>query len=183
MKKAVIFLANGFEDIEALATVDILRRGGVDVTIAGVTGEIVTSSHNLKVVADKLADDIKAADYDAVICPGGMPGATNLRDSQKVLDTIKEAYNAGKIVAAICAAPMVLEKAEILKDKDFTMYPGMENYAPSGKYHGNTYVVKDGTVITGAGPAATFDYAFEILANLQGKEIANQVAQGMLIVR
>lgn len=183
MKKAVIFLANGFEDIEALATVDILRRGGVDVTIAGVTGEIVTSSHNLKVVADKLADDIKAADYDAVICPGGMPGATNLRDSQKVLDTIKEAYNAGKIVAAICAAPMVLEKAGVLQGKNFTMYPGMENYAPSGNYKNNVYVVQDGSVITGAGPAATFEFALTLVSNLQGKEIANQVAQGMLIVR
>lgn len=181
MKKAVIFLANGFEDIEALATVDILRRGGVDVTIAGVTGEIVTSSHNLKVVADKTIENIKASDYDAVICPGGMPGATNLRDNSLVLDIVKDAYNSGKIVAAICAAPMVLDRAEILKGKDFTMYPGMESYAPSGKYHNNKFVVKDGSVITGAGPAATFEYAFEILANLQGREIANQVAQGMLL--
>lgn len=181
MKKAVVFLANGFEDIEALATVDILRRGGVDVTVAGVTGEIVTSSHNLKVVTDKLADDINAEDYDAVICPGGMPGATNLKDSQKVIDVLKEAYEKGKIVSAICAAPMVLEKAGVLASKDFTMYPGMEGYAPSGNYKDNKFVVKDGSVITGAGPAATFDYAFEILANLQGQEIANQVAQGMLL--
>ncbi len=181
MKKAVIFLANGFEDIEALATVDILRRGGVDVTIAGVTGEIVTSSHNLKVVADKLADDIKAADYDAVICPGGMPGATNLRDSDKVVSVIKEAYDAGKIVAAICAAPMVLEKAGVLQGKNFTMYPGMESHAPSGNYKNNVYVVQDGSVITGAGPAATFEFALTIVSNLQGKDIADQVAQGMLI--
>lgn len=181
MKKAVVFLANGFEDIEALATVDILRRGGVDVTIAGVTGDVVTSSHNLKVSADKPVESIKAEEYDAVICPGGMPGASNLRDSQKVIDIIKQAYSSGKIAAAICAAPMVLEKAEVLKGKDFTMYPGMENYAPSGKYHNDKFVIKDGNVITGAGPAATFEFALEILTNLQGKEIAEQVAQGMLI--
>lgn len=181
MKKAVIFLANGFEDIEALATVDILRRGGVEVTIAGVTDEIVTSSHNLKVVTDKKIDEIKAEDFDAVICPGGMPGASNLRDNQQVLEIVQKAYNSGKVVAAICAAPMVFERAEILKGKDFTMYPGMENYAPSGKYNSSKLVVKDGSVITGAGPAATFEYAFEILANLQGREIANQVAQGMLL--
>ena len=116
MKKAVVFLADGFEDIEALAPVDILRRGGVDLTIAGVTGMQVVSSHNVKIMADK----------------------------------------------------------------DFTMYPGMENNAPSGSYKNDKFVVKDGKVITGAGPAAAFEYAFELLAELQGKEIASQVAKGML---
>ncbi len=181
MKKAVIFLADGFEEIEALSTVDILRRGGVDVTIAGVTGEIVTSSHNVKVIADVKAETINALDYDAVICPGGMPGAVNLKESSIVIKTIQEAYKNGKIVAAICAAPMVLEKAEILKGKDFTMYPGMENHAPSGKYHNDTYVCTDGSVITGAGPAASFMYAFEILSKLAGSDKAKEVADGMLI--
>lgn len=181
MKKAVIFLADGFEDIEALATVDILRRGGVEVTIAGVTGMQVTSSHHTKVLADKDIKDIKAADYDAVICPGGMPGATNLMDNQLVIEIVKAAYSQGKIVSAICAAPMVLEKAGVLDGKNFTMYPGMQNYAPSGKYHDDKFVVQDDKVITGAGPAATFKYALELLANLQGKEIAAQVAEGMLI--
>ena len=139
MKKAVVFLANGFEDIEALATVDILRRGGVDVTTAGVTGDTVTSSHNVQVLSDKSVSNINAADFDAVICPGGMPGATNLRDSDKVVSVIKEAYDAGKIVAAICAAPMVLEKAGVLQGKNFTMYPGMESHAPSGNYKNNVY--------------------------------------------
>lgn len=181
MKKAVVFLANGFEDIEALATVDILRRGGVDVTTAGVTGDTVTSSHNVQVLSDKSVSNINAADFDAVICPGGMPGATNLRDSDKVVSVIKEAYDAGKIVAAICAAPMVLEKAGVLQGKNFTMYPGMESHAPSGNYKNNVYVVQDGSVITGAGPAATFEFALTLVSNLQGKEIADQVAQGMLI--
>lgn len=179
MKKAVVFLADGFEDIEALAPVDILRRGGVDVTIAGVTGMQVTSSHNVKVMADKDIKDINADDYDAFICPGGMPGAANLRDSI-VTDIIKDAYSKGKIVSAICAAPMVLDKAGVLADKNFTMYPGMENYAPSGSYKNDKFVVKDGRVITGAGPAAAFEYAFELLAELQGSEIASQVAEGML---
>lgn len=179
MKKAVIFLADGFEEVEALAPVDILRRGGVDVTIAGVTGMQVVSSHNVKVMADKDVKEIKADDYDAFICPGGMPGAVNLRDSI-VTDIIKEAYGKGKIVSAICAAPMVLDKAGVLADKDFTMYPGMQNYAPSGSYKSNKFVIKDGIVITGAGPAAAFEYAFELLAELQGKEISLKVAEGML---
>lgn len=180
MKKAVVFLADGFEDIEALAPVDVLRRGGVDVTIAGVTGMQVVSSHNVKVMADKDVKEIKADDYDAFICPGGMPGATNLRDSSIVTDIIKEAYSKGKIVSAICAAPMVLDKAGVLSGKEFTMYPGMQNYAPSGKYINNEFVVKDGKVITGAGPAAAFEYAFNLLAELQGEEITSQVAEGML---
>lgn len=179
MKKAVIFLADGFEEVEALAPVDILRRGGVDVTIAGVTGMQVVSSHNVKVMADKDVKEIKTDDYDAFICPGGMPGAVNLRDSI-VTDIIKEAYGKGKIVSAICAAPMVLDKAGVLADKDFTMYPGMQNYAPSGSYKSNKFVIKDGRVITGAGPAAAFEYAFELLAELQGKEISLKVAEGML---
>lgn len=179
MKKAVIFLADGFEEVEALAPVDILRRGGVDVTIAGVTGMQVVSSHNVKVMADKDVKEIKTDDYDAFICPGGMPGAVNLRDSI-VTDIIKEAYGKGKIVSAICAAPMVLDKAGVLADKDFTMYPGMQNYAPSGSYKSNKFVIKDGIVITGAGPAAAFEYAFELLAELQGKEISLKVAEGML---
>ncbi len=181
MKKAVVFLADGFEDIEALGTVDILRRGGVEVTIAGVTGDIVTSSHNIKVMVDTLVDTISVTDYDAFVCPGGMPGAVNLKDNDKVINLLQQAYSSNKLVAAICAAPMVLERAEILKGKDFTMYPGMESYAPSGNYSSNNLVVKDGSVITGAGPAATFSYAFEILSYLMGQEKADEVAKGMLL--
>ena len=173
MKKAVVFLADGFEDIEALGTVDILRRGGVEVTIAGVTGDIVTSSHNIKVMVDTLVDTISVTDYDAFVCPGGMPGAVNLKDNDKVINLLQQAYSSNKLVAAICA--------EILKGKDFTMYPGMESYAPSGNYSSNNLVVKDGSVITGAGPAATFSYAFEILSYLMGQEKADEVAKGMLL--
>lgn len=181
MKKAVVFLADGFEDIEALAPVDILRRGDVDVTIAGVTGMQITSSHNVKIMADRDAKEIKAEDYDAVICPGGMPGAVNLRDNSTVINIVKSAYNQGKIVSAICAAPMVLERAGILTGKNFTMYPGMQNYAVSGNYKDDALVVKDGNIITGAGPAAAFKFALTLLESLQGKEKAVQVSEGMLI--
>lgn len=182
MKKAVIFLANGFEDIEALATVDILRRGGVDVTIAGVTGSTVTSSHNLQVLTNTTVDKITAEEYDAVICPGGMPGASNLRDNAKVIEVIQEMYKNNKKVCAICAAPMVLEKAGVLSGKNFTMYPGMaDDFAPSGKYDGSKFVVVDGNVITGAGPAGTFEFALTILSSLTDNKTADFVAEGMLI--
>lgn len=181
MKKVLVFLADGFEEIESLATVDILRRGGLDVTIVGVTGKTVTGSHNVQVIADKMIDEIMGDDFDAAICPGGMPGAENLRNNENVVKLIQKSYNKGNITAAICAAPMVLEKAEILKDKNFTMYPGMENYAPSGKYNSKEFVVKSDNVITGAGPAATFNFALEILANLTSKDNADTVAKGMLL--
>ncbi len=181
MKKAVVFLADGFEEIEALGTVDILRRGGIDVTVAGVTGEIVTGSHNIKVITDMKVENVKPADYDAFICPGGMPGAVNLKDNDKVLNLIQEGYKNNKLVSAICAAPMVLEKAGVLNNKNFTMYPGMQDNAPSGKYKDNTYVCTDNNVVTGAGPAATFMYALEILSQLQGSQKAEEVKKGMLI--
>ncbi len=186
MKKVVLFLADGFEDVEALGTVDILRRGGVEVTIAGVTssdvaGMQITSSHNIKVIADIDAKNINVSEYDAIICPGGMPGATNLRDSDIVINAVQSAYNTKKLVAAICAAPMVLEKAGILAGKNFTMYPGMENYAPSGKYNNKELVVKDDNIITGAGPFATFKFALSILAILCSEDVSNNVASGMLV--
>lgn len=182
MKKAVIFLADGFEDMEAVGVIDVLRRGGINVTIAGVTGQTVTSSHNMKVIADEVIDNINANDYDAVICPGGMPGSTNLRDSSKVINLVQECYKKGGYVCAICAAPMVLEKAGILSGKNFTMYPGMaDNFAPSGKYHSDKLVVKDGNIITGAGPAAVFSFGLNILSVLRDNETADAIADGMLI--
>lgn len=184
MAKALLFLADGFEEVEALATVDVLRRGGVELTTAAVAaGCEVTGAHGIKVIADKNISEAAAIadEADAVICPGGMPGSENLKNSDKVINIVKDAFRKGKIVAAICAAPMVLEAAGVLKDKNFTMYPGMQNYAPSGKYHDNIFAVKDGNIITGAGPAAAFQFALTILEELTNGETAKNVASGMLI--
>lgn len=182
MKKAVVFLAEGFEDMEAVGVIDILRRGGVDVTIAGVTNQTVTSTHNMKIVADTVIDNINPSDYDAMVCPGGMPGSTNLRDSSKVVSLIQECNKNGGYVCAICAGPMVLEKAGVLSGKNFTMYPGMAaDFAPSGKYHADKLVVKDGNVITAAGPAAINSFGLNILAALIDNDTAKKIAEGMLI--
>ena len=108
MKKAIVFLANGFEEMEALGTVDILRRGGIEVTTVSITANpVVTGAHNVPVTADTTLEKVNLADADALVLPGGMPGAANLNDSEAVKEALLQQYRDSKIVAAICAAPMV----------------------------------------------------------------------------
>ena len=127
MKKAVLFLAPGFEEIEALATVDILRRGGIEVTTVSISSDpFVCGVHGIEVTTDAV-DEYPIDSQDAVILPGGMPGAENLSKSSIVIQTIKKFYQENKIVAAICAAPFVLGKADILKGKNVTCYPGFQD--------------------------------------------------------
>lgn len=184
MNNVVLFLANGFEEIEALATVDILRRGGLNVKTASLNADKVsTSSHNISVMCDMHIDEVNAADFDIAICPGGMPGSTNLRDNAHVIEVMQKVQaDSKKLVAAICAAPMVLDKAGILKGKSFVMYPGMnEEFAPSGNFIAGKLVAKDGNIITGAGAGATFKFALAILKHAKGKEAADKVSSAMLI--
>ncbi|MEJ2242780.1 MAG: DJ-1/PfpI family protein, partial [Candidatus Bathyarchaeota archaeon] len=126
MNNTVIFLAKGFEEIEAVTVIDILRRADIKVTIAGLSSDIVEGGHSIMIVPDKTIDDINVNDFDAIIIPGGNPGYKNLRNDSRVIALIKKAYKSGKIIAAICAAPSVLSYAGILKEKNCTIYPGME---------------------------------------------------------
>ena len=123
MKKVAVLLAEGFETIEALTSVDILRRAGVTCTTFGINEVEVTTSHSITIRADEVLND-EIYNYDVVILPGGMPGAVNLRDNEKVNEIVKKFYDEGKIVAAICAAPQTLEQFGILDDKKCTSYPG-----------------------------------------------------------
>ena len=123
MKTAVICM-NGFEEVEGLTVVDMLRRLEIECDIVGKGAE-VTGSHGIVIKADRLLDEIKSEDYSAIILPGGLPGATNLRDDSKVISLVKEMNKTGKIVAAICAAPIVLERAGVLEGREFTAYPGV----------------------------------------------------------
>lgn len=159
MKAAVIFM-NGFEEVEGLTVVDMLRRLGIDCDITGKSDE-VTGSHNITVKTDRHLDSIKADDYDAVILPGGMPGATNLREDEAVISLIKEMSDKGKLIAAICAAPIVLERAGVLSGREFTAYPGFGEKISGGKFK-EDLVVKDGNIITSRGPATSMEFAFAI---------------------
>jgi len=181
MVKALVFLATGFEEIEALTVVDVLRRAGVDVTVAGLTSNVTEGKHGVKVVPDKSIDDVKVEDFDAVIAPGGNPGYKNLRKDPRVIAMVKKAFDSNKIVAAICAGPTVLSDAGILEGKACTIYPGMdEELEAGGGKPKHDIVVVDGNIITSRGPATALPFALKLAEKLAGKQAAEAVSKKTL---
>ena len=164
-----VFLADGFEEIEALATVDIIRRAEIPVSTVGVGGKFVTGSHGIKVESDILPDQINRDDLTAVILPGGMPGSINLENSDIVKQTVMYAHNNKKIVAAICAAPMVLGHLGILNDKKATCYSGFEKELTGADVQ-NAPVCIDGNIITAWGAGAAMGFALEIVTAIYGND-------------
>jgi len=156
MSKVLLLLAPGFEEIEALGTCDVLRRLGVEVTLAALDEREVAGAHGMKIVADALLDGLDPEPFDAVVLPGGMPGAVNLLAAK---DLVLAFAREGKVTAAICAAPIVLSAAGVLKGRTFTMYPGFGKYLGPGEEPTGRLVESDGTVVTGKGPGATFFFA------------------------
>ena len=178
LTQALVFLATGFEEIETVSIVDILRRADVDVTIAGLTPGVIEGVHAIKIVPDKNINDVKVEDFDIIVVPGGNPGYMNLRKDQRVIDMIKKAFYSGKLVAAICAAPAVLSDAGILKGKACTIYPGMENELEKGGGKSKQeLIVVDGNVITSRGPATAIPFALELTKRLVGKQVAEVVSK------
>lgn len=179
-KKALVVLAEGFEEIEVSTPIDILRRAGVDVTVAGIGGTVIKGAHNVAINADI---DLEKYDSvpDAVIFPGGMPGAENLARSSKVKELIKSMAAEGKLIAAICASPaLVLAPMGLLDGRNATCYPGMEENFSSKVKPVKEKVVQDGNVITSMGPATALPFALKIVENLVGKETADSIAQATL---
>ncbi len=165
MKKIAVLLANGFEEIEALAPSDILTRLGYEVVLAGIVPGAITGSHGFPVQPKCGISELNADSLDAVFLPGGLPGSTSLRDSDEVIALVRKMYSAGKIVSAICAAPIALHKAGVTEGRRVTGYPGSEQMAPGLVYTGNR-AETDGNVVTGKGPGAAFDFAFALAAAL-----------------
>ena len=191
MKGVYIFLANGFEETEALATLDVLRRGEVDVkTVSIHEDKVVTGSHKIPVVADWTYGEFKARveidgsdESDVMIFPGGMPGTKNLAEKKELMNLMKLHYAEGGTVAAICAAPgLVVSQLPSLGGKKFTCYDGFEE-APVQK--GGKYVkapaVADGNLITGRGAGCAVEFGLKILENLKGNDAVRNVRQGMMI--
>lgn len=173
-------MANGFEDIEAIGTIDILRRGGVDVKTVSITGNnIVESAHGIRLEADITFEEACFCDADALILPGGLPGATNLNGHEGVRKALAAQAEQGKIVAAICAAPLVLGSLGLAKGKRTTCYPGFEQYLTGAEYTGELCTV-DGNVTTGEGPGATFDFAYALLSQLADSDTVEQLKEGMM---
>lgn len=180
-KKALVVLADGFEEIEAVTTIDILRRAGIDVTVAGLGKTQIRGSHGITITADNKVDEA-GADFDAIILPGGMPGAKNLAGSEKVKGLIAKMHSEGKLIAAICASPaVVLAQTGILKNKSATCYPGMEgNFGKDTKYRGDNVVI-DGNIITSRGPATAFLFSLGIAEKLAGKESRDKLERETLL--
>ena len=169
-----LLLANGFEEVEALAPLDILRRGGIDVKTVGVSGKEVTGSHGITVLCDILPEEANEIP-ELVIFPGGMPGSLNL-DGAEITDVlIERTLKNGGALAAICAAPLILGKRGLLKGKKAICYPGFESYL-EGADIADTPVVTDGAFTTAKGMGVAFEFGLELLARLTSKEKANEVA-------
>lgn len=175
-----IHLAEGFEEVEALTIVDVLRRAGLEAKTVSVTGErMVCGTHGIRVESDLLFEE---ADYGAcgmIVLPGGLPGATNLGEHEGLTEQIRSFAKAGKYVAAICAAPMVLAACSILEGKEATIYPGMEEELAGAAATGANVTVS-GPVITGRGPALAMEFALALVEVLKGSAVRNEVAKGLL---
>lgn len=180
MTKAIVILAEGFEEIEAVTCIDVLRRSGVAVLVAGINDTKVKGSHGIMVVADK---KLTGADteFDALILPGGIPGAKNLAHSKIVNALIVKADREGKIIAAICAAPsLVLGPSGILKNRSVTGFPGMlDNFDKTTRYKEEKVVV-DENLITSRGPGTAFLFALAIVEKLVGKDTADTLRKATL---
>ncbi len=183
MKTSFVFLADGFEEIEALATVDVMRRAGMPVVTVSINATLqVTGAHGVPVFADALIGDCDLSDAEWLVCPGGMPGASNLAACQPLTDALVEHNRRGGYVAAICASPaIVLAPLGIIRGRDAVCYPGMAVDGCGVNWCEPSMVVVDANVVTGRGPAAACEFALTIVRQSLGAQASADVAQGMLI--
>lgn len=173
-----VFLAQGFEEIEALATVDVLRRAGLPVTTVGIGGDTVMGAHQIAVKADISETMLHIEDATAVVLPGGLPGTTNLDASKTVESALQYAAQQHLIIAAICAAPTVLSHKNLLKGKKVTCYPGYDKEFPDALLT-DAAVVRDDNIITGKGAGVAIDFGLEIVEAFGSKEQANTLKEAM----
>ena len=174
-----LFLAEGFEEIEALTPVDMLRRAGVEITTVGIGGKTVMGAHGIPVVADMSEEDFSDDAPEMIILPGGMPGTLNLDASPTVEKAIGAALSSGAYIAAICAAPTILGKRGLLAGKEATCYPGMED-GLSGATLSQETVVRDGKIVTAAGMGAALDFALALVSLFCGEDKAKALRKAVV---
>jgi len=175
--RLIVPLAEGFEEIEAISIIDVLRRANIKVDVVGVEDEIVSGRNEVKILCDKIISDVKPEDYDGIVLPGGNPGYKNLESNQQVINIIKALNNKGKLVAAICASPTILEKIGILEDKKATCNPGMKDKI---KNFVDEKVVVDKNVITSQGPGTAIEFALEIVRFIN-PNVYDQLKKDLLV--
>lgn len=176
-----VFLADGFEEMEATAPIDLLRRAQLPVCVVGVSGQTVRGSHGLCVTTDSQGQDLDFEDVEAVVLPGGLPGATNLDGSPLVARCLAAAKDKGAILSAICAAPLVLGHKGLLQGKRATCFPGFEAELLGAQYTGAP-VERDGKVITARGAGVAVDFALALVEALKGPQCANALREGIQCV-
>lgn len=179
-----VYLAEGFEEIEALTAVDVMRRAGIEVQTVSITGnKVVKGTHDIKVEADILYEEAEHAKCEMIVLPGGLPGADYLNEHEGLAKHIKSfADDSSKKLAAICAAPQVFGTCGILCGKNATIYPSMEDCLNGGQATDDNVTV-DGNIITGMGPALAMEFALKLVEELKGKDAADEVAGGLLFDR
>lgn len=181
MKKVFVHLATGFEDVEAISIIDVLRRAEIEVTTVSISEErTVLSAHNVPVIADKLFSEVDYNEAQMIVLPGGLPGANHLDEHTGLKEQIKNFNQQGKGLAAICAAPMVFGHLDLLHNKPATCYPGFEKEL-SGAQITEGSVVEADNIITSKGPGTALLFALKIVEKLKGAELAQQLKAGMLI--
>ena len=182
MKKVAVIFADGFEEIEGVSIVDVLRRGGVEAHVVGLDKLPITGAHGVKFVCDMTLYDLEVEEYDMLVLPGGYTGVTNISGNLKMRETIKKFAKKGKFVAAICAAPIALGVAEVMSG-EYTCYPSCEASVEGGTYVSDKNVVQSGNIITSKGPATAMEFALELVKILNGEQVYNEVKNGLLFVR
>ena len=176
-----MLLGTGFEETEAIAPLDLLRRAGVEVATVGATGKIVYGSHGIGIEADILPEEMNLANMEMIILPGGLGGVASARASQEALNALRYGWEKDRYVAAICAGPTVLADLGITDGKNTTCYPGCEEGMGSALVDGTAAVVRDGKLITGASAGCAVKFGLALVEALKGKEVADKIAAQIVI--
>jgi 4-methyl-5(b-hydroxyethyl)-thiazole monophosphate biosynthesis len=178
MPKALVPIVEGFEEIEAITIIDVLRRADIEVMTMGLDSIIVTGAHQVTIMADQILQHVNASEYDLLVLPGG-PGTKLLREDSRIIEIVKNHVAADKLTAAVCAAPTVLSTAGVLKDKRATSFPGTEPDMQAAEYVHEAVVV-DGKIITSRGPGTVMAFALKLVEIVQGQAIAAKLAESMV---
>lgn len=179
MKKVAVILADGFEEIEAMSILDILRRGGVEALAVGLEDTQIKGAHGLVFLADVIFESVNFANIDMIVLPGGLPGSEYLAKNAKLQAKLKQLKSANKKIAAICAAPWALATAGVLGES-YTCYPGFEAKVAHSGYTDTQNVIIDGNIITSKGPATAMEFALVLLKELEGEDKFKQIKAGLL---
>ena len=178
--KIAILIAKGFEEIETSVTYDVLKRAGIDVIDAGLHSGEIAGSRGLKIVVDATINDLNPSELDGIVIPGGYPCYVNLGNSTAVLELIRKMAAAGKYLASICAGPLVLEQAGVIKGKTVTCFPGIETSLKTARFSPQR-VVEDGNIITSRGPGTAMEFALKLVERWVGKETAIKLSKDLVV--